>query len=193
MLFKNDVLARIIAGDVDLVFRRWKRPSVKAGRTQLTQRGVIGMDSVDVISESSITSDDAKRAGFGSREDLVASLPAGDHDIYRIQVHFVGEDPRIALRTHDQLDGDELQELLAKLAKMDKSVRHGKWTQKFLELIADNPATLAAKLASRVGMETVVFKPMVRKLKALGLTESLEIGYRLSPRGKRVLTELRSR
>jgi hypothetical protein len=28
------------------------------------------------------------------------------------------------------------------------------------------------------------FKTNVRKLKELGLTESLEVGYRLSPRGK---------
>ena len=35
------------------------------------------------------------------------------------------------------------------------------------------------------------FKLNVRKLKALGLTESLEVGYRLSPRGKSLLHRLR--
>ncbi len=35
--------------------------------------------------------------------------------------------------------------------------------------------------------ETAWFKTNVRKLKALGLTESLEVGYRLSPRGRAFL------
>lgn len=32
-----------------------------------------------------------------------------------------------------------------------------------------------------------LFKRRVRQLKELGLTESLEVGYRLSPRGRAVL------
>ena len=35
-----------------------------------------------------------------------------------------------------------------------------------------------------------MFKTDVRKLKELGLTESLEVGYRLSPRGEAVLRAL---
>jgi hypothetical protein len=49
------------------------------------------------------------------------------------------------------------------------------------------PATLAAVLANSVGSEAQPFKVRVRRLKELGLTESLEIGYRLSPRGQAVL------
>ena len=33
------------------------------------------------------------------------------------------------------------------------------------------------------------FKVNVRKLKGLGLAESLEVGYRLSPRGRALLEE----
>lgn len=190
MLLKANVLARIVAGDIDLVFRRWKRASVKAGGTQLTQVGVLGIDAVDIVSEDRITSEDARRAGFDSRKELLASLPDGELELYRIRVHYIGEDPRIALRVRDDLDEVELEEIIARLAKMDKASRHGNWTRKFLQLIAENPATLAAKLAATIGLETPVFKPMVRKLKALGLTESLEIGYRLSPRGENVLTAL---
>ena len=36
-------------------------------------------------------------------------------------------------------------------------------------------------------METKRYKTDVRKLKELGLTESLEVGYRLSPRGRAYL------
>ena len=44
-----------------------------------------------------------------------------------------------------------------------------------------------ADLAASLGRERLSFKADVRKLKALGLTESLEVGYRLSPRGRAFL------
>jgi predicted transcriptional regulator len=53
-----------------------------------------------------------------------------------------------------------------------------------LGLIAERPATRAPDLAASLGRETAPFKADVRKLKELGLTESLEVGYRLSPRGR---------
>ncbi len=62
-----------------------------------------------------------------------------------------------------------------------------------LELIADQPATLAADLAAQVGREKLPFKRDVRKLKELGLTESLPTGYRLSPRGRAFLGLARAR
>ena len=40
------------------------------------------------------------------------------------------------------------------------------------------------------GSEPLLFKRRVRQLKELGLTESLEVGYRLSPRGADVLARL---
>jgi hypothetical protein len=46
---------------------------------------------------------------------------------------------------------------------------------------------LAARLAKQMGQSTEIVKRNVRKLKELGLTESLEIGYRLSARGQRWL------
>jgi hypothetical protein len=42
-----------------------------------------------------------------------------------------------------------------------------------------------------MALERAVFKLDIRKLKESGLTESLEVGYRLSPRGKRLLDHLR--
>ncbi len=50
-------------------------------------------------------------------------------------------------------------------------------------IIEANPARRAPDLAAELGRDTASFKRDVRKLKELGLTESLEIGYRLSPRG----------
>jgi hypothetical protein len=59
-----------------------------------------------------------------------------------------------------------------------------------LRLIADNPGVVSTDLAPQVGMERPPFKLNVRKLKASGLTESLEIGYQVSPRGRAVLRAL---
>ena len=56
-----------------------------------------------------------------------------------------------------------------------------------LALIADRPAVRAPDLAASLGRDTLTFKRDVRKLKELGLTESLEVGYRISPRGAALL------
>jgi len=50
-----------------------------------------------------------------------------------------------------------------------------------------DPRTRAGDLAAGMGMERRALKGNVRKLKELGLTESLEVGYRLSPRGRALL------
>ena len=72
----------------------------------------------------------------------------------------------------------------AALARLDTRSPHGPWTRATLDAIASRPATRAADLAAALGRETAPFKLDVRKLKNLGLTISLEVGYRLSPRGE---------
>ena len=61
------------------------------------------------------------------------------------------------------------------------------WTRQYLELIAAKPGVVARELALGVGLPRDDFKVRVRRLKELGLTESLEVGYRLSPRGRAYL------
>ena len=70
---------------------------------------------------------------------------------------------------------------------MDKASAYGAWTRETLDLIDLNPTVRAPDLAAQVGRETADFKKDVRKLKELGLTESLDIGYLLSPRGQAVV------
>jgi biotin operon repressor len=53
--------------------------------------------------------------------------------------------------------------------------------------IADKPAVSSVFLAEAMGWERPEFKVHVRRLKALGLTISLDVGYRLSPRGQAYL------
>jgi hypothetical protein len=192
MLISNETIAGIREGKISLIFRRWRRPGVKAGGTQMTQGGVVGIDAIEVIEAGEITDADARLAGFASLIPLLEHLnpPRPDTQLYRIRVHFEGEDPRIALRENANLSDSELEEILVKLAKLDAKAKRGSWTQKYLQIIHDRPATYSGVLAKSLGLEIPQFKPWVRKLKALGLTESLEVGYRLSPRGERVLKAL---
>ncbi len=184
MLIRKEHLDGIVGGEVTLAFRAWKRPTVKAGGTLHTVVGLIAIDAVEQVAASAITALAARRAGYSSASALKAELRTdGDRTLHRIKLHFQGEDPRIALRRSDKLSAAELTELTARVQRFDDSSRRGPWTGATLRAIRDRPATLAATLASLLDMERAWFKGNVRKLKALGLTESLEIGYRLSPRG----------
>jgi len=187
MLIKDEILERIKSGEITVLFRRWSRPGAKSGGTQMTQGGVVGIDSVEVVSENDISDADARSAGYESASNLLEHLNYREDPIYRIGVHFAGADPRIALRSSDELSNEELAEIVAKLEKMDGSSKTGPWTKSYLEVIDSMPATYSGLLANYIGVEKIEFKPRVRKLKALGLTESLEVGYTLSPRGIKVL------
>ncbi len=190
MLLNRRALDGIAAGEIDLAFRRWKRPTVKAGGTLRTRAGVLAIDAVEPTSERRITAGDARRAGFASRKELLASLrPEGR--LYRIEFHRIGDDPRAALRERTEITMQERAELDARLDRMDRS-RGEPWTRRLLKLIAERPETLAADLAAILGVEKLPFKRDVRKLKELGLTESLMVGYRLSPRGKAYLASPRA-
>jgi len=193
MLLKNKTIEGIQSGKITLIFRRWKKAGVKKGGTQMTQLGVVGIDDVKVVSENEITDRDAKKAGYGSKADLLEQMYDRDEDIYKIKVHWVSEDPRKALRLNDKLNKKQVDEIIEKLRKLDQNSQRGTWTQLYLQMIHDQPNTHAAILAGQIGLTIPTFKPWVRKLKALGLTESLRPGYRLSPRGQKVLAALRQK
>jgi hypothetical protein len=98
-------------------------------------------------------------------------------------------DPRAGLR--EDTSEAALRDVEARLARMDARSRRGSWTLAVLELVAEHPRVAASRLARSVGRETQAFKADVRKLKELGLTESHEVGYSLSPRGRALLRLLR--
>lgn len=187
MLFKRPILEGIAAGTVTLAFRRWTRPTVKAGGTLKTGVGVLRFDAIEAVDEAAITARDAKRAGFASREALLDDLGGQNgRTLYRIAFKRTGDDPRIALRRDTALDAEAMTELQLRLARYDAAATKP-WTRTVLTLIAKHPGVAAAELARRQRVERDPFKINVRKLKGLGLTESLETGYRLSPRGKAFL------
>jgi hypothetical protein len=194
VLFKRDVLDGLADGTITVVFRRWARPRVRAGSQLRTAVGVLAVDAVDEMNFADITEDDARGAGFSSRAALLDDLATQrDGRVYRIALHVAGPDPRVELRGRDALTGDELADVERRLARLDAASRHGAWTLAVLRLIRDRPEVRAGDLAPTRGQETLAFKRDVRKLKELGLTESLEVGYRLSARGRAVLDRLEER
>jgi hypothetical protein len=193
MLFPPAILAGVVEGRVDLAFRRWDRPRVKPGATQRTAVGVIAFDAVEPVDRDQVSAEDARRAGFTSRDELLAFLDRrASGTIYRVTLRLLGPDPRVALRESVPEEGD-MAEIERRLARLDRASGHGPWTRAVLEAIGAQPAVRAADLAAQFGCERLPFKLDVRKLKELGLTESLEIGYRLSPRGRAVLAYLAAR
>lgn len=187
------ILAAVVDGRVDLAFRRWDRPLAKAGARQRTAVGVIGFESVEPVARERVTDEEARRAGFASRNELLAFLDRrATGTIYRVGLSLLGPDPRVALR--DALpDEHEVAEVERRLARLDRFSRHGPWTRGVLEAIGAQPGLRAADLAAQFERERLPFKLDVRKLKELGLTESLEVGYRLSPRGRAILDRLATR
>ena len=136
---------------------------------------------------SSLRADDARRAGAPSLAALKKALSARSEDpAWRIGLAYAGPDPREALRAAVP-DADEIATINARLDRLDAASSYGAWTRETLDLIDLNPTVRAPDLAARVGRETADFKKDVRKLKELGLTESLAIGYLLSPRGEAVV------
>jgi hypothetical protein len=193
MELSNDCLAGLADGRIDLAFRRWEKPRVKVGGRQRTPIGVVGFDAVEAVPRSAVTAAAARRAGFDMRKDLIRFLDRRSvGEIYRIQLRVVGPDPRVALR-EELPDATALADIERRLARLDRASPHGPWTLGVLRAIAANPERRAGDLAAEFGRPRLPFKVDVRKLKELGLTESLSIGYRLSPRGAAVLAHLEGR
>jgi len=184
MLFKQNILDKIAAGQVTLAFRRWRLPTVKTGGSLKTPIGVLQIRSVETIHESQVSLREARKAGFDSLVELFESLGHRDGELYRIEFQRAGDDPRIALRENTNLSDAEIEELQSQLKRLDDRSKVGPWTTTVLQLIAQHPEMRAAQLADHSRFEKEWLKTNIRKLKNLGLTESLEVGYRLSPRGE---------
>lgn len=188
MLFKQKHLEGIKAGNISLAFRKWKKLSVNAGSLIKTSVGVIKIISTKEISLSEITDPDAAKAGFTNAQALVQLLESQKEGlIYKIELSFDSEDPRIELRENVSLEEEEFETLKAALDNLDKFSKVGKWTTKTLLAIQENPKMKAADLAVKAKKEKEWLKLNVRKLKGLGLTISHEPGYTLSPRGEEYL------
>ena len=190
MLLKRETLKGIESGSITLAFRRWLRPTVKTGGTLLTSVGQLAIEAVEVVSLEQITESEAVAAGFSDLASLRSQLlRRANGDVYRVVLTLAGPDPRIALR-EEIPEGTDLDLILSRLARLDSRRGADPWTLRVLTLLHERSGVRAADLAADAGMDKAGFKLNVRKLKGLGLTESLSVGYRLSPRGEVVLARL---
>jgi len=93
MMLKRELLEDIKAGKVDLVFRRWKRPTVKAGGTLKTKIGLLAIEAMDEMRPGDVSDADARRAGFADVTDFrkwLLTMKEG-HLFHRIKVAFIGD------------------------------------------------------------------------------------------------------
>jgi hypothetical protein len=110
-----------------------------------------------------------------------------DLPVYRIRLHAADGRIRDELAGTERLTATTSPSSTAGWAGSTGASAYGPWTAAVLEVIAARPGVRATDLAASFGRETQPFKLDVRKLKNLGLTISLEVGYRLSPRGEAYL------
>jgi hypothetical protein len=205
VLFTADAWPGLASGAITVTFRLWTRPQAKVGGRYRVGGSTLLVDDVRQVRVADITDDDARRAGEDGRSALVTRLtkrPRGrytsggsatrpeitdDTLVWRVAFH-AAKDTEPSLAEQDDLTADDVAEITRRLDRLDAASSHGPWTRETLQLIADRPAVVSTTLAETLGRERQDFKVDVRKLKRLGLTESLDVGYRLSPRGKAYLS-----
>ncbi|MGY4651743.1 hypothetical protein [Mycobacterium sp. URHB0021] len=187
MLLNRDTAEGIANGDITVVLRRWDAPRAKSGGTQRTVAGTVRIDEVTEYPGSyRVTAAQARAAGFPTAAAAQQELdrrPA--RHTYVIAVSYLGADERPALAADDRLTDADVEAITSRLNRWDAAT--SPWTRQYLEMISANEAVRAPDLASGVGLDVPRFKRRVRQLKGLGLTISLDVGYRISPRGREYL------
>ena len=176
----------IRAGKVTVSFRNWRRPHAKVGGVyRLRPTGTVKVTGLASARLGDVTVADAARAGFRSVDALVAFLGLPRNAVVtRVEFALTDDAPKTAPSLAPE-------EVLKRLNATDRRSA-APWTGRVLALIEAHPATRAGDLAPAMGWDTPKFKSNVRKLKALGLTQSLEVGYRLTELGVRLLQRARS-
>lgn len=191
MLFSPDAHPGLADGSITRTFRTWARAQARAGARHRVGGMLLEIDDVRQVAVADLTDEDARAAGEQDHAALLTRLgsPAPSALVWRVDLHHVGPDDRIALRSDDALTAADIDGLRARLDRLDAAAADP-WTRDTLRLIATRPAVVSTDLAATMGRERASFKIDVRKLKNLGLTESLDIGYRVSARGLALLRGL---
>jgi hypothetical protein len=179
-------------GTITVALRRWRRVQVVAGHEYRTGAGRVLAESVEVIAPGDITPALATAAGFPDVETAVTYL-RGDPDLPLYCIRFRpldGPDPRDELAGTADLSDADIETIGKRLARLDAASKLGPWTSEVLDQIASRPAVSSALLAADLDWDRPDYKLHVRHLKTLGLTISLDVGYRLSPRGRAYLARI---
>ena len=196
MLFTADAHEGLASGTITVTFRDWKTPQVKVGGryTIMGSATTLHVDDMRQVAAADITDEDARRAGEADRVGVWKRLTRSRRTttapgtlVWRIEFHRVEPAPGPRLSEVDQLTDGDVAEISRRLDRLDAASSHGAWTRPTLALIAEQPAVVSSVLADTLGRDRPALKIDIRKLKRLGLTESLGTGYRLSPRGRAFL------
>ncbi len=146
-------------GSIDRTYRRWSRPQVKVGgRCGFGGGDLLEVTSLDQLPLGSITQRDARRAGFASREALLDTLQS------------------------------------SRSPKLTKRTKVFRVAFRYAGKKGDGPAT-DDDLSTEEVAELRARLDKMDRLSALGpwtlptlkLTRSFEVGYELTPLGRRVL------
>ncbi|GGG97364.1 hypothetical protein GCM10007415_35910 [Parapedobacter pyrenivorans] len=191
MLFKNIHLQGIKSGKISLAFRKWQKTALQNGSHIHTAIGLVKINAIEIVDESTITKSDAIKAGFADKKQLLNSLSQHNTGkIFKISISYYAEDPRVKLRERTTLTDEQFSALKQKMERLDNYSKKGYWTKKVLFSIKENPHLHAIGIAKLTGFEKEWLKLNIRKLKNLGLTISHDVGYELSPFGKLVVKKL---
>jgi biotin operon repressor len=189
--FEPRLRAGLRDGSITVALRRWRRAQVVTGHEYRTGDGLVLAESVATITPADITPRLARDAGFADVQAAVADL-RGDPDLPLYCIRFrpvSGPDPRDQLAATADLSDDDVRAISKRLTRMDAASKRGPWTITVLKQIASQPAVSSALLAPELDWDRPDYKLHVRRLKALGLTISLDVGYRISPRGEAYLAK----
>ncbi len=192
MMFQRRFHERIERGEITCSVRIWQRPRVKAGGHYRLGPGRIRVTGIHELALDDLTPALARRSGFASLADLLKTARHGAGErVFLVDFRYLPPErcahEAARLPHDDSLMADDVADLLQRLDRMDSRAASGPWVWRTLELIAANPGQRALDLAAELKRERDDFKRDVRKLKKLGLTQSLETGYRISPRGRALL------
>jgi hypothetical protein len=196
VLFTADAAPGLADGSITRTYRRWKRAQARVGGTYRPWDVAIRVTAVAQIAAGTLTDEDARAAG---EPDLAAlrrrlASPGPDELVWRVDFEAVDDpDPRIALRAAADLGAGDVAAITARLERLDRASTSGPWTLATLAIIEQHPAVVSTELATLLDRDRAALKVDIRKLKALGLTESLGTGYRLSPRGEAFLAAVNRR
>ncbi len=189
-LFRAADIERVSAGELTVTWRLWKRAHVKVGRAYPAGHGAVVIEDVRRVRVADVTDADAEQAGLTDAQSLIdlvgtrkRTRVSRETVLHRVQFHYVPQPP-----ARPEL---LLPEVARRLARLDAASPRGPWTLAVLGLIEANRGVVARLLAAEMGLHTGSFKALVRKLKGLGLTESLSIGYELSELGQTYLDSIR--
>jgi len=192
VLFTKDAWPGLADGSITLTVRTWSKAQAKTGGRYRVAGMLPEATDVRQVPAGELTDADAVAAGEGTRAQLLARLgdPTPDQLVWKVGLRHLGRDDRHDRREHADLTDDELAALTMRLNRLDTRSPSGPWTRTTLRLIEKYPGVVSTALARHAKQDRPAFKINVRKLKEMGLTESLDIGYRLSPRGEALLRSM---